>query len=642
MRLIRLIKDTRPLLALICILAVTFTSSAMGQNAALPEVLNLAPADAPIVTVIPRLSGLSQKIAKLNEQALHSSVPHMFDVLSTFKAMTGIGAGLNDNGSLMVVVTSANMAVKPPMVIVLPVLDYAAFVGNFGGNADEPVATVTLPNGAAGFAKQIDDYAVLGESKEEVENYQPGRAIDAVSAKIGATGKRCLTTSDVMMIFDIAALAPVLEPAIQEMRNNFDAVANQMPPDMPVAGNSVTIMMTLYVNAFNALVRDTSAIVVSLDITNDGVGLASTAQFKPNSHLARIFTTGGGGAQQLNRLPKQPYWLASGIDLRGIATSTLAADLIAAFQNQNTEETPDEDPFKMVPMVTQAARLIQQTTAMATVYYQPAQPVMMGGNFINGVAIYETTDGRAYTQAMQEYFQIMNDFFGKLNELTQQAAGHAAPDGHTAHEPQPQVSISAKYTPNALQVDGIAVDEYEIQYTFPDEMMQDMGPAGPMMMMMMGGAGQSGYVATKGNRVIMTTTRDAQVLQQAMAAIDQDTGLGTDDAINIVRRTGGVLPNSSMESYISIPGVMHSVNMFTGMMGMPPIQVPADLPPMATSASVENHGIAARLHIPIEVIQFCYGAAGQAMMMGRPGPAGPQPHGEHQHDDPNAPPPAPF
>ena len=646
MRITRLNKDVRLLALLTCIASIAITAPAMGQNADLPDILNLAPANAPVVVVVPSLSGLSQKIAKLNQDALGSSVPYMFDVLSTFKAMTGISTGLNDNGSLMLVVTSAQIAAKPQMVMVIPVLDYAAFVGNFGGNAADPIATLAPPHGSAGFAKQIDQYAVVGESREDVENYQPGRAIDPIAAKVGTTGKRCLTTSELMVIIDIAALAPVLEPALQEMRNSLGEVSNQMaqmPQGPPPGAELVPIMMTVYMNAIDALVRDTSAIVTGLDISPQGVSWTGSAQFKNDSHLASIFTTGGGAAQQLDRLPNQPYWMASGMDLRGIATPTLAQDLLAAFQNQN-EEDAEQDPFKLGLLIQQTAQLITQTTAMSTVYYQPAQPVMMGGNFLNGVAVYETTDAPAYTQTIQEYFQTMGEFFTQINDLAQQAAAHANPEENGLPQSQQPMSISTQYTPNALQVNGNAVDEYEIKYTFPPEMMQDMGPAGPMMMMMMGGASQSGYVTTKGKFVVMTTTRDPQALQQALDAVDKNTGLGTNAAIKQVRQTG-VLPNSSMESYLSIPGIMQSVNMFTGMMGMPPIQAPADLPPIASSFNVEDHGIATKLHIPTKVIQFCYSATGQAMMMmmgGGPGPQGGQQDGESQHDDPNAPPPSPF
>ena len=648
MRIIRLKKDILLLTLLISIGSVAITNPATGQGAALPDVLNLAPADAPVVVVVPSLSGLSQKIAKLNQDALGGSVPHMFDVLSMFKAMTGITAGLDDNGSLMLVMTRADMANKPPMVMLVPVMDYAAFIGNFGGNAADPVATLTLPH-TTGFAKQIDQYAILGDSKEDVENFQPGNAIDAIAAKVGTAGKRCLTTGDLLVIFDIAALKPVLEPGLQEMRNGFDEVskqATQVPQGSVPGAELVPLMMTLYMNAIDALVRDTSTAVMGLDISSQGVSLAKSAQFKPDSHLATIFTTGGGAAQQLNRLPNQPYWMASGLDLRGIATATLAQDLIAAFEGQN-EKTTEQDPLKMTQLIQQAADMIKQTTGIASVYYQPAQPVMMGGNFLNGVAVYETTDGPAYIKAIQEYFQAQNDFFGQIANLTQQAADNGHPEGptekHATHDPQQQMSISTNYTPNALQVNGNAVDEYEIKYTFPPEMMQDMGPAGPMMMMMMGGAGQSGYVTTKGKFVVMTTTRDPQVLQQALEALDQNAGLGTDAAIKQVRQAG-VLPNSSVEFYMSIPGVMSSVNMFMGMWGMQPIQVPADLPPIASSLNVEDHGIAAKLHVPTKVIAFCYSAAGQAMMGGgmrRQGdPQNQQP--QDQPRDPFAPPPAPF
>ncbi len=610
---------------LLCLYAVTFTGPSWAKTSEDPlPGLELVPADAPVAVVVPSLSGLSDKVAVLNEDSLGATVPYMGDMLGALRAMSGITEGLDDSGSLVVVVTDADGLMghhrpdQPPVVILVPVSDYAALVGNFGGNPGEgeAVTQLVLAGDSPGFAKHLGDYAVIGPTRDQVDRFHPGHATGLWTKRMGRTGQRCLRTSDLTVIVNIQAMEPTLQPMLQTalVQIKTDVLKTDSAPAPMV--NLVKAMATIYGDTATALLRDTSAVVAGLDITSHGVGLTWTCQFEPGSYLAQMFTTGRGTKDQLARLPNDDYWLASAMNFRGIAVQTMAKDLLARIPDGQGDPTvaPAVDMFK------HATALLQQTAGVATAYRLPDQPGgMMGGRFLSGVTVYETGDGLAYTQSIKEYFEKLQNFMEVINDTSTADQ----PEGeHQAHPRKASLNVAVKYTSNALQVDGVHVDEYQIQYQLPPEIAGELGRVAPVMMLLGGSTGQSGYVAAHDRFVVMTTTRDVQLIKQALAAIKQTTGFGAGGSIDRVRRVA--LPSHTVfETYLGVGNLVQGINGFMGMMGLPPIHVPEDLPPIAAATSVEDHGIANRLYVPTTVIRFCKNAVDQTMATMRPGAPGP-------------------
>ncbi len=648
----RLMKGSS-LLALVYLLASV--TPAWSQEAALPSALGLVPDGAPVALIVPSLSSLSQKIAKLNEESLDSAIPQMADVLSIMKLMAGAMAGVDDSGSLVATILSIDGLdgddpdKQPPAVVLVPVSNYGAFVGNYGGNADEPITTLLTPQGSTYFARKIGQHAVMGQNQEDVNSYQPAVAPQVLAQAAGAVGREYLSLSDVAVIVNIEAIEPIIRPKLEkELEKMFAQLDQELANDSEAEAfqGLIKAVASIYGDTAHALLRDTSVVVAGLDLTDSGVGMSYTAQFKPGSPTARIFTNGGAASEQLARLHDQPYWLASAMDLRGISVQLL----VDAVQAKLPQADPAGAADPVTEMFTQAMDLFARTKGIATAYTLPAQPGMMGmgGGFMNGVAVYETTDGQAYTESVRRYFESLQGMMEMVNGLND--AGVDQPDQHLNPMAKQggQFSVDVQYTPNAMMIDGLQVDEYQIQYQIPPEMTEDMGPAGPMAMIMMGGTGQSGYIAAKGNLVVMTTTRDAQVMRQALASTNAKTGLGLDGPIDRVRR-GGLPADASAEFYLSIPGLMDGVNMFMMMFGQQPMQVPADLPPIGWGASIQDHGVVSRLYIPIEVVRFCKDVADRAMMMGADAPPnghddqpwGPDGQGDDGFDR-QGPPPAPH
>ena len=619
------------------LLAAPLAGLVWAKDAALTNALNLIPADVPVAVVVPSLSGLNQKIAAVNDQALGGAVPQMADLVGQLKAQVGVGAGFNDDGSLVVFMTGMGGLDDGPehVVVLAPVSDYAAFVSNLGGDGHEAVTTLALPNGSSAFAKRVNDFAVLGDDRATTEAYQPGQAAAAWEDLVGTVGNRCLESSDATVIVNIQVMAPALQEQLKAARANMVAHLDQpesQPPAMdPSMQRMSSAFLGAYFDAFNAVLRDTSALVIGLGITDQGVRLTQTAQFKPGSHLAKHFTTGGGAAGQLARLPKQPYLIAGAINHKGIAFHTMVDALLARL--------PANEDSPMMKMAIEGIQLWGQVKGMAMAYYTPSQQDpqqvgLMGGGMIGVVAMLETEDGQAYLDTYKAMITRLN--------------GIGMAIGDPAALPAAAAAVTARYTSDVLQIDGVQVDEYLYQYNFPPEIMQQMGPMAHVMTMV-GATGQNGYIAAKGPFVVMTSTRDTQMMKQALASVEHNSGLGSDGPIQRVRQAS-VPANAISESYLSVPEIMGTVNTFVGMMmGMPPIQVAEDLPPIAVAASVEDHGVVTRLYVPMSVVQFGQEVVGQAMMMiggGHPQGMGPGPTdsggAEPDHGHQHGPPPAPF
>ncbi|NJO87145.1 MAG: hypothetical protein HC821_03840 [Lewinella sp.] len=163
------------------------------------------------------------------------------------------------------------------------------------------------------------------------------------------------------------------------------------------------------------------------------------------------------------------------------------------------------------------------------------------------------------------------------------------------------ISYTTSYTDNALQIEGVNVDQFAWQMQMPPAAMEN-NPALPFMMML-GAMGQTGYVAQSGNFIVSTTTTDTAILGSSLKMLGSSDGLGSEKLIAEARRNA--LPeNAMMEGYFNLAGLATLANSFIPMMGMPPIQTPADLPPVAMGVSLKDSAVLAQLHVPMAVMTF--------------------------------------
>jgi hypothetical protein len=597
-------------------------------QAQVPAALSQAPDGAQLVVIVPSMSGLSGKLALLN-QTLGLEMAELNDALGAFKAESGMAEGLNDAGAALFVVQDLTPMFdngEPDFVMVVPVTDYQAFVGNFQGvdSDSDQVFELTLPNGQSGYAKESGGYAVLGDSLSSVQGYAPGGNADAIGNRIGELGQDYLSKCDAAVYIDLEALAPRLieeiNKGLAEMDQNMDQAGGMMDPSQL---EMVKAMVALYATAGKAVLNSAEGVVIALDIGEHGVGITDAIQFKPNSPATKYLPGGTGNtASLLSQLPKGAYLVAAAFDAEAIAMGDLFDAAIAAMPQDNAQ----------IDLYRDALPMIKQIKQYAGVFYTPDPGALMGGGgALNTLQSYTVQDSAAYLQMVKQYVTDLNGTSIPMAMPMAPGAGGAAGDGAA-----PAMSYTTSYTDNALQLDGVQVDQYAMQVQMPPEMMMQMGPAAGFMQMF---TNINGYYADAGGHVLATTTLDQQLMARGLATGKTGDGVGTDDSLAKVREKA-IPPGSAAEFYISLAGIAETASPFAMMFGMPAIEAPADLPPVAIGLGIKGNSSAARFYVPNETTKFVIDTAKsiQAQMMGgQGGPGGP----DGQPQGPGAPPP-PF
>jgi len=612
----------RPSLASPALAALCAVSIAVGAGPVAAQVaaLDAASSDAAVVVAIPSLENASRKLAKLND-ALELGNPQMADALTFMKDTYGMREGLNESGAAMLVIPDAGALAeamkdgsgkRPEPAMLMPVSDYGAFVGNFGGDPGESITSLEMPGKRPAFARSIEGYAVLSPSREVVAAYEPGGSGAAMLEKAGQMNRQVIEGGDAFALVNVEALGAALKPQIDQMmqvaESQMEARAESDPnfaANLPMA----KAMLQVYGQVARQTLSDGSYMAAGLSIEEAGVNTSASASFKPDTYLAKAFA----GAEEdasgefLRRLPGGSYIAAAALNLRGVDVSRLVEDTMSALP---------QDAGPMVEMVRSFMPLMKVTQGMAQVSYPP-QGNNVSQSLFGGVTLIETSDPSSYREGIKAYVESLE--------------GRTMPMGPAANgEGQQELTFEVAYRENDIEVDGTAVDLYEVSYTFPPEMMAQMGQFGGLMAMF-GMQSQKGYVATKADHVVMTNTTDTAMLRRALTSVAGQEGLGSHETMRQVRETH-LTPQPAAEGYLSVNGVVETVNtvmaMFSGGQATP-IEAPADLPPIAGSVSVENGSVMKRLHVPMRSIQYVKKLADQFGALGPPraggGAGGPAP-----------------
>jgi len=592
---------------------------AVGANqpvaqAKLLNALKQVPVDADIALIIPDLALIDERAAMLNEK-LGLGMPELNDLVNSMKGPAGIGGGMNDRGSVIVIASGLIDSIErndpqPPMVVLVPVTDYGQFIGNWGGEPTPDAQQVINPMGQAVTAKQVGDYAVLSPSADLVKNYQPGGAAERLMARGGEVGRHAMLNSHILMLVNIEGMSGKLLPKVKEMRQMMNQQMAGAParPGAPLA--LAEKIINLYMDALDAVVRDGQMAVLGIDVDEAGIGLTKAVQFRAGSESAKVFKGGGESSSLLASLPDQPYMYATAMNLKAMNITPVLDRIKGALGEAN-------DPFAQ--MMVQGIETYRDVDGMAQAYFAPQAGAGMA-SLMNSVTVIKTDDVAATRKNIRESIENLGEAMKAANE----AAGPGAP----------QIMMTSQYSPSAMKISGVDVDQYAVSMTLPPELMQTQ--VAPMLMMM-GLTNQQGYLAGKDGHVIMTQGADAQMLTQTLASVGQGGGIGSGPDSTISQLRKNHLPgNVVYEGYFDVGTTARSV--MTMLMGGPnqQMQVPENLAPLATTMSVQNGGMEGRVYVPMGVITAVKKIAEplMPMLMGG-GPGGPRGGGG------NVPPPAP-
>ncbi|MEM9753405.1 MAG: hypothetical protein AAF916_08465, partial [Planctomycetota bacterium] len=538
--------STRRLLPAACVGVAGLAS--VPASAGLDEALAQVSDDADFVMVIPSMQAASDAVADLTEM-FGGDEPEMLDLLGSFKREMGFTAGLDDDGTAVIVITDMVEAIEnddePTPLVLLPVSDYAAFVESIGGSG-EGVSEVML-EGDEGFAKAVGDYALLGEDRAAVEAYAAGDTGPAMLERVGSYGQSGADDALIAGFIDVAAFRDALiakiDEAIAEMAEDAaDDLADE--PDLPIQPESVSGLIESYGDLMKTVLQGVDTAMFSATFDDDGLRGGYAWNVVEGSRLSTYLTGERAGFQGLlDQMPASPYLAAFAIDTTAFDLGGLSTDLLDGV----AVHIGDEPMFSgIVEMVRESLGLYEQMNAGAQVLYAPDMAAMMGGGMMKTLSVYDVDDTDAALTAWREGMARMP---GMIPAMIEQL-----PEDTRAEFPA--IDFTFDWGENALNLGGTDVHQYDLKFVLPPEAMAQMGPAA----MMMGNAGTSGYIAAVNGKLVLTTVLDAQLMSQGIEAVKGGEGLGTSPVLQAARAD---LPaNAVMEGYISLDGIANAANPF--------------------------------------------------------------------------------
>ncbi|MFW6336125.1 MAG: hypothetical protein ACOC3G_03255 [Phycisphaeraceae bacterium] len=573
--------------------AASLPLAAAPAQADLAATLDAAPQGAQVVLVAPDLARLDAASARLNEE-LQLNNPMMASLTASMQAMGGMQQGLDQDGSMMVVLPTV-MALAmggqggpPPFLLFMPVDDYAAFVGNFGGQDNGGVTELAMPGDAPGFARKVGSHAVLSPMQNLVRNYQPANNAQAILDKVGEPGQKNMSESAVSLFVDIESVAPAVKPMLQVGLN----AARMQMQQLPAEANPQQALQAMEIgfNTLNALLEGMQGLALSMHVPESGMQLSFATQMVDGSAMAKALPGGKGTAiQLLGDVPDASFLMAASYDLNAIDAEYLVQSIL--------EVLPEGEEFAAIRGQYEAALpLARNSTGGSFAWFSPSIPDNGGAANFDPSSLYRvatvlrTEDPAGARQSIAEYLDAMK--------------GMKMPMGMNAEGEPMEVSYEVDHQAKAVQIAGRQVDTYSVKTIYPED-MQNMGPMAGMLDTF---GTYDGYVGEAGGGVVMTTTHDAALLESSFEAMAGKAGLGGKQSL---AAAADQLPaNPAIVTFVSVDGL---VTLLTAM-GMP-IQPGEELDPIAMGFGVQNNAGEYTMHVPFSSAKFIGNAGQQVMMM---------------------------
>ncbi len=549
-------------------IAVGLLFTAPQVQADLPEVLSAAPRDVKVFFGTTSLNEVDKKWKQLltaieMDGAMPFAPSDLFGEmgvsLSSLDLTRSIGVGL------MSFDTEGD---EPPFIMLLPVKNYTEWVANFGaGTSTDGVAEVTMPTGETAFIRSAGAYAVLSPRKDLTEGYAvQDNAAARFKQRIGAVGVGVIERSQMFAIVDFDGVAEhkqEIVSGISEMVSQQVAQMGAMGMGMPM-GEDVAKMNEALVGM---IIDECSGVVAGIRYGDRGVAIDLAVQTRDGSEIGALMPGSDKPRNLLANFEDAPFMFAMSMDYGGVKVGSLI-DLVKKRLGVEAAEAGDQ------PNVMPNTAIWRDASGVATAVY-PSPGGLFAGLLSRSITML-SGDSAKLTATLKDTMASMNG--------TEQAGG---------------IAVTTTYEPAAKQIGGIDADTYSVKMVVPPEMMQ-MQQA---MSMIYGPAGMQGYILPVKGGVLQTTSRNAEVVEKALAVINGEAaGMGANKGLIAVDQM--LPPNPSMRFYIGLGAISQMVGPMAAM-AVPGLDLEelGALPPLGIGASIIKGGFAGSFVVPAPVIK---------------------------------------
>lgn len=560
------------------------------------QVLDYVPANAPFIFKVNNLKATSDKIAAMaTKWGISAMSPMLSNPLASLKQEANITNGLNDAGDMAFVVTKIPHDEKeaeaekngPPMLILAPVSDYKAFVGNFqGAKAEGEITEIQFPNDSQpSYVAHWGDYAAISNDKTTL-------AAKPAGVKEGGAVAKQLSGKDIVLLVNMTAVRDEALPKIQQHRQEWiDKMADKLnaKPETQKYVPLAKAVANRALDVVESFVSNCQAATWGWSFSPDGMGATLLAQFKPESTWAKNIDARKQSEQPLvHGLPIGKYLLYGGwIGDRELAGSVIDSlvgplkDELAKLGEQGAiaQKLIDAVEKDLKNIDSQSFGLLAPANAAQGSLLQ-AVSVTRG----NASAIMEASTDLAHGQA---------ELIQKVNTTS---------------------PTSMTVTPDAKTVDGVHFLSIKSTVSAQADSPEAAG-ARQFMNFVYGSDSAEQYLGQINDSHVLAVNglSDAQITQAIGAAKADEAHLTAAKPVETVSK---LLPAKRFfELFIPVDNIITSAaEVAKDRAGMPiNLQIQPDLQPIGITGAMEENAVRFDGYLPAELVQNLISSGMQAM-----------------------------
>jgi hypothetical protein len=568
-------------LRLACAMACA-AALASAVPAARGQALDQVPSDALVVLKIGHLADLNTKVSTLLQQlGVTDLAPESKDPLAAFEDKSGIPpASLDakrDAALFLPNVPGAYDGEQPPVVLLLPVADYQAFIGGLTGAKTEGDVTTARFKDATedSFVAHWGDYAALTPRKELL-------AVKHDGLKPTGAAARELEERDLCAYVNFPALKPLLLPKLAEGKAKAQDAAEQKMGDADPAKRQLghTVIDQGF-NVVDRFLQDAQATTLGLSIGKAGLSGNMIVAFEKGSYLGNLLggmrTTDG---PLLGGLPDEKYLFFGGSVQDPKRVTQLIDDLAGPIVAKLG--ALGDDGTKIAALIDTYKAALANSDGGSVGLVVPTAAIQQG-SLIRYIAVLRA-DAQKLLDAQEQVATMQQ---GLMASLGVQGAN----------------MMKSTIVKNAKTVDGVSFDSIK----------SDVDPAAnngaamqaqQMMSFVYGPDGATMLLGVVNDHTLVTTLGvDDQLLGSTIEAAKANKDVLTAQ----VKAVDAELPKArAAAAYVDLAQIVTTALSYAHAMGVNmPVQLPPNLPPIGMSLGTEPDAAALRMDgfVPTSLMQ---------------------------------------
>ncbi len=572
------------------------------------QVLDQVPSNAIAVFKVKNLAASNAKIIKMAKAlGLDQMAPDFADPLGALTTKMHITQGLDKAGDLAFAFFDPEAAHTKPdknMLLLIPVTDYQAFLGNLKEVKEE---------GGVAEGKATDGNDMLYVAHwGQFAAMSPDRTVVATkplkTMKLAGLAAKEAASKDAVLLANMDALRRVALPKLKserpkmlaELEKNMgtDAAAKKF---MPV----VRAIVNVYLDGVESFLTDATSGVISFNLADEGISTTALAEFKPESDWGKTaleLKAGTPDGSLLAGLPDRKYYAFGGSASNPKVTERVVTTIIDPIAK---ELNGAGDVGKQIADALQSLKLVASATQSSASGYVVANGALGQESIFQQVTVIRG-DAKKIKEGEAGLFKGLTAFFAAIPQ-----------------DKNP-TKMAFEYKPAAKTIDGVSFDAYDISMK-ADPNDPRAAQAQQMMAMVYGPNGMGGVMGTVDEKTLVVVQGGSDKLLSEVIAAAKNPADHLSSSPGVKAVAAHLPEKRVLEYYIRVDQVVSSAVRYAAGFGFPiKVRLPPNLPPIGVAAATDGPAYRVDSFIPTQLVESLIAAGIEAYtnMQGGPGGAG--------------------